>query len=792
MDKSSMSISRNNINSEKINIHLLNYIDSNVIIFSLIGFLLSRTILIGSIAPLGIAFFLGISKVERYRIPIFISTIIGVISSGNSIPYILKYIICLFIFMIISNKIKNINSYLKLSFIGAFIIFPISLGQVILSNKYLYDILLCSMEAIITFISIYIFSFGINLITNINNRISVRVEESIALSFIAIFSIIGIGNIEILGVSIQTVLATVLILITCIIGGATMGASSGVVVGIAFLVNNISSAIYMGIYSVAGLVGGTLNKLGKYFSILGYVLSWAMVYAYTSGIESNIHQIRDMLIASLIVVILPNKIFNKIEKLLKLNIESNDVVYDYIRRSKDMTNSKLINMYKAYDELADTFDKIREKDKVIDTRDIANIVDMIHNDECRNCSMRRRCWDLNFSHTYMLMSQVLEELEDNGQVTIESVSEDFRKECLKPEEIVKIANYYYKLFLVDYNWSLRFSESRKLIANQIKSISKSIESLSKDLEGNIVLDLEKEKNIYDQLQRYGIPVNRVSYMSKGLDDFEITIDKNICSDGCMCENKLTKVLSDIVEENITAQKIGCHSLGGKCKINFTKAQKYKAITEVAGMSRDGHILCGDNYTYMDISDGKYMVAISDGMGKGKKAYEESYITIDILEKMMDAKIDDETVINTINNMLLLKSSDEEMFSTLDLGIIDLKKGTLETIKMGACSTYIKRNDKDIDLISSSSLPVGILSDIKLDRKITKVNYGDYIIMVSDGILDAGKNNNLGDNWLIYFLQKIKTTNPKEIANLILDRALEIQDGVVEDDMTVLVTKVCSN
>ena len=51
--------------------------------------------------------------------------------------------------------------------------------------------------------------------------------------------------------------------------------------------------------------------------------------------------------------------------------------------------------------------------------------------------------------------------------------------------------------------------------------------------------------------------------------------------------------------------------------------------------------------------------------------------------MMDAKIDDEIVINTINNMLLLKSSDEEMFSTLDLGIVDLKKGTLETIKMGA-------------------------------------------------------------------------------------------------------------
>jgi stage II sporulation protein E len=65
-------------------------------------------------------------------------------------------------------------------------------------------------------------------------------------------------------------------------------------------------------------------------------------------------------------------------------------------------------------------------------------------------------------------------------------------------------------------------------------------------------------------------------------------------------------------------------------------------------------------------------------------------------------------------------------------------------------------------------------------------------MVSDGILDAGKNNNMGDNWLIYFLKTIETTNPKEISNLILDRALEIQGGVVDDDMTVLVTKVYSS
>ena len=215
------------------------------------------------------------------------------------------------------------------------------------------------------------------------------------------------------------------------------------------------------------------------------------------------------------------------------------------------------------------------------------------------------------------------------------------------------------------------------------------------------------------------------------------------------------------------------------------------VTEVATMSRDGHIFCGDNYTFMEIYEGKYMMAISDGMGKGKKAYDESSVTIDILENMMEAKIDKEIVINTINNMLLLKSS-EEIFSTLDLGIIDLKKGRLETVKMGACSTYISRENKDVDLISSSSLPVGILSEVNLDRHNVKIKDGDFIIMVSDGIVDAGKNNDFGENWLIYFLKKLTTANPKEIANQILDRALELQLGDVEDDMTVLVTKVTSN
>lgn len=767
------------------------YIDSNTVIFAIMAFLLSRSILVESIAPLGVAFYIYISKFDRYKIPVFILTLGGILLSNNDLGSIIKYSICLVIILAISKKLKQVNSTMKVAIICSMILLPISIGQAFLSSKYIYDLLITGIECIVTFIAVYIFSFGINLLVNINNRISVRLEEAISISLLITFSIMGLGNIAIFGISIRHVLATMLILIAAIIGGPPMGATSGVLVGLAFIINNIISAIYMGVYSFAGLIGGAFNKVNKYLCILGYILSWIIMYAYTSGLSSNIMAIRDILIASLIVILLPERFFARIEKVMKTNVGSNEVIYDYIMRSKNLTNNRLVSMYKTYDELANTFDRIREKDKIMDHRDIANVIDMIHNDECKNCSMRRMCWESRFNHTYTMMYKILESFEEYGDININNIPNDFRKECMKPEEIVKVTNYYYKMFALDYEWILKFSESRKLIANQIRSISKSIEGLSKDLENNIFLDLEKEKNIYDELERYDICVDRVNYLSKGKDDFEITIDKKLCDCGCLCEDKIINVVSDLMNYNLAAQKIGCRGLGEKCKIILTKAEKYKAITNVSIMSRDGYMLCGDNYTYMDINDGKYMMAISDGMGKGKKAYEESSITIDILEKMMDAKIENEIVINTINNMLLLKSSDE-MFSTIDLGIVDLKKGMLETVKMGACSTYIKREDGEVDLISSSSLPVGILSDVTLDRKTVKISDGDYIIMVSDGIVDAGKNKDFGDNWLIYFLQNIETTNPKEISNLVLDRALEIQMGEVEDDMTVLVTKIYSN
>ncbi len=776
------------IKNRGINLNVNRYLNTKSIIFMILGFLLSRFIFVDGLSPFGIAFFLFFLKLDRYKYQVFSCVFLGTILSFNNLGSIIKYSLALIIILAISNKVKKINSIVKISAIGSCILFPISIVQVMYcSNGGIYDFIIVFIEFAVVFVSSYVFSFGIKFLLNNRNKMNINPEELVSLSLLIAFAIIGIGNIGIFGISLRGILSTILILMSSMLGGSTLGATSGVIMGLGFMMSNVVSALYMGVYSFAGLVSGSFNKLNKYICILGYLLSWIIIYSYTSGINSNLSQIMEIAIGCFIVSVIPKSFFGKMERLIKTKIDSNEAVYEYITRSKDITNNKLMNMQRVYNELANTFDKVRERDKIIDQRDISVIIDLIHNDECQYCSMQRICWESKFNYTYNLIYEIIEKIED-GEISGGDVPEQFRKECMKPDILVRVANYYYKLYALDYDWNMKLNESRKIISKQIRDISKSIGSVSKSLDEDIMFNLEKEKEIFDELQRYNIIADKISYINESKDDFKIIIEMKNCRDCLLCDEKISKVMSNFMGQTLDVQKIGCHCLGENCKAVLTKAQKFKVVTEVSSMSRDGHIFCGDNYTFMEIYDGKYMMAISDGMGKGKKAYDESSVTIDILENMMEAKIDKEIVIDTINNMLLLKSS-EEIFSTLDLGIIDLKKGRLETIKMGACSTYISRENKNIDMISSYSLPVGILSEINLDRHNVKIKDGDFIIMVSDGIVDAGKNNDFGENWLMFFLKDLSTTNPKEIANQILDRALELQLGEVDDDMTVLVTKV---
>lgn len=216
-----------------------------------------------------------------------------------------------------------------------------------------------------------------------------------------------------------------------------------------------------------------------------------------------------------------------------------------------------------------------------------------------------------------------------------------------------------------------------------------------------------------------------------------------------------------------------------------KVVRYGVQVGVSGYAKAEGV-SGDSYLCTEFHQGQYMVVLSDGMGKGKKAAEESTLTVNTLHYLMKAGFDAELALKIINSILLVKST-EEIFSTVDLGLLNLYTGRMKLFKIGGAATFVKRGDQ-VEMIKVSSLPMGIIDQIPIESLEVTLHKGDQVILVSDGITEADRGE-LGLHWLKETIAGIKSTDPQTAADLIINKAVE-RCGIRErDDMTVIVNMV---
>lgn len=139
------------------------------------------------------------------------------------------------------------------------------------------------------------------------------------------------------------------------------------------------------------------------------------------------------------------------------------------------------------------------------------------------------------------------------------------------------------------------------------------------------------------------------------------------------------------------------------------------------------------------------------------------------------------------NSAMVQNGREGMFSTLDLCAIDLYTGICSFLKAGAAATFIKR-DHWVEVISSESLAAGLVQQLDFDIVSKKLYHGDFVIMMSDGVLDALPMER-EEETMKEIIMEIQERAPKEISRGILERVLGYSDYCAKDDMTVLVAAI---
>ncbi|MBP3619547.1 MAG: SpoIIE family protein phosphatase, partial [Clostridia bacterium] len=320
--------------------------------------------------------------------------------------------------------------------------------------------------------------------------------------------------------------------------------------------------------------------------------------------------------------------------------------------------------------------------------------------------------------------------------------------------------------------------SKLIIADQLQGVSKIMRTLSQEVETNITFDVSKENKILDELTYYNIICIDAVVFEKDINTMEVSL---VIKNEDATKRRISDVVSKICGKQMAVYENFPASRPGYMILNLKTAPQLDCLFGVAQKTKSGSNVSGDSYSIVKLDGDKILFVISDGMGSGEKAEKTSELSISLVENFYKAGFDNELILSTVNKLLNLHK--EEIFSALDLCVLDQRTGLVDFIKMAAPTSYLL-NEEKCEEIRTGALPIGIVEETSPQVSKSLVQSNDFVIMFSDGISDSFES----EKKLEECVKSIKTKNPQEFAEEFLERALACNNGYAVDDMTVLVIK----
>lgn len=755
-------------------------------VFTLIGFLLGRAVILDFLSPFGLAFIAVLALQEAGLGFALAGVLFGVYTMGQN-ELLLKYLISASAFIVIRlilfrwkiNK-KAVGAILAAAanFAAGYLIFYIK-------NYYLYDMLMIIIESLLIALLVYIYDAALPVLENFRIRRVISHEEIVSLSILMAFCFIG-ADFVLYGLSIKNVSIILLIMFFSYYGSAGTGAAIGIILG---LIQALSGSILpaaIGVYGLCGLFSGILKNLGKAGCVIAFVLGNALMTFYINGSTEVLIKFFEILAASVIFLVIPSSLINKALSSKKIIAEDIQKDKTYNKRFKEYTADKLNEVASVFDELSATLKDGVNSNEFYSQVDAAQILDQVVGKCCSDCGMYSNCWKRDFYKSYQYLFGFLTQIENEGSIKLEKIPKIFTERCIRPEEMISSIKYYFELYRNNINWKKKISESRIVVCEQLREVSNVVSDLAVQIDVDINFNRNLEELIIVALDTQGINVSDV-VVAEGNNGISIDIKAPACGGKRTCIKNIVPIVNRATGRRFVKRDMMCLAKNhDTCSIRLKEAEKYQVVTGIARAVKNGAV-SGDNYSFIELKDGKFMLALSDGMGTGYKASIESGTTIRLLEKFLYAGFDKDLAVKTINSLLLLKSN-EETYATIDLSVINQYNGEVEFVKVGAVSTFIKYEDH-VDVIKVGSLPVGILKNIDMEFVRKKLSDGDFVIMVSDGVLDSNQSEINKERWLAEEIYKINTRNPQMVADEILRTCIEANGGAACDDMTVMVAKI---
>lgn len=756
------------------------------LILGVLGLLLGRAVILDFLNPFCIAFLAAAMLQELNLFVVGISILLGVFSIGER-GILLKYLFAALpmIFIYAAAHRTGLSRKLMVSATAALANLVAGYFVFYIRNYYLYDLLMIIIESILIVILIYIYDCSIPIIKGYKSRRLLSAEEVVAITVLAAFCFVG-TEFSIAGLSAKNISIIFIIMVFAYLGNTGTGAAVGIIMGIVQALSGSILPSAIGVYGLCGMMCGLLKNLGRFGCPLGFIISNALMTFYINGSTEVLIRFYEILAASVIFVALPSKLLKTLSGYRTVIAGEYLKERSYSLRVKEHAIERLSELSEVYSSLAGTLRDTVKEESYFSQTDAAQIIDQVVGRTCSCCGLSGNCWKRDFYKSYQYLFNMLTIVESGKDPRRNDSFKSFKERCMKSGEIAEGLRYYYDIYRNGLGWRKKMNESRLLVSDQLKEVSAVVSDLALKIDMDVDFDKDMEELIMVGLDNQSIHVKDVIVVKSG-NGIDVDIRLDSCGGKRECIKKIIPIVNKLTGRRFDKREMACDIIQNSiCSIKLKEAHRFQTATGVAKANKDGNV-SGDNYSFIELKDGRFMLALSDGMGTGPKAALESNTTITLLEKFLYAGFDKEVALKAINSLMLLKSN-EESYATVDMTVINQYTGEVEFVKVGAVSTFIKR-EEEVQVIRTGTLPVGILSSIDVELVKKKLEDGDFVVMVTDGVLDCQKNIVDKEKWLAEIIMNIDTRNPQRLAEEILQSCLEANGGVAPDDMTVMAAKL---
>ncbi len=456
-----------------------------------------------------------------------------------------------------------------------------------------------------------------------------------------------------------------------------------------------------------------------------------------------------------------------------------------ILQEKEPQTQRMESFAYAVNGLSDAFFAMSQPKEKMVMEDVSVLEQEVTGKLCASCDGCAICWNENRMRRQGGIRALLHAVVNHSPKE-ELLREGYVDNCTQYADMVEEAMQAFSRLELNYAWHNRLCENRYVIAQQLDAMA------------GLMEEWARSRTIMDK--QYKDLMGQISFevKEKGLQIEELHIyedNKRLCVEGYVSSKwnggiPVKHYLQAVEKALKKPMRLGKDSktvlTQEPVRLSVYEDTLFYGLQGIASEKKYDAIINGDSFSFFAMDDGNYHICLSDGMGSGTQASQESEMVVDLFQKFLEAGFRKETAIQLMNSAMVLQG-EENHYSTLDYAMINLYTGELELIKIGGAVTFVKRG-KDVFCFDMGTLPGGADVRMEIESQKMQLQNGDFLVMVTDGVIEYLHVRNPKVT-LQDIIAMIETENAGVLAETILQEVLLRMGGRALDDMTILVTGI---